>query len=80
MEPSGFCSTAIDFVPIKRADVCLCLFAHTMLADVRMEQRDEQKDRKIKSEREMFYGFKVVITQTMTGKTFLTHRCLYLIW
>lgn len=40
----------------------------------------QQKDREIKSEREMFYGFQVIITQTGRGKTSLIHRCLYLIW
>lgn len=80
MELSGFCSATIDFFPIKCADVRLCLFAHVMFADVRMEQRDQQKGRKIKTEREMINGFKPGITQTMTGKTLLTTHHLYLIW
>lgn len=63
------------FFPIERADVWLCLFARKMLG---MEQTDEQKAQEDK-EREMFYGFKVVITQTMTGKTLLTQCFLYLI-
>lgn len=54
----------------------LVVFARNKFADVSLEQTDGE----IKSEGEMFYGFKVVITQTGRGGTFLIPRHLYLIW
>ncbi len=65
--------------PIEHADLGVCLFAHKKFADVSVEQTDEVKDGVIKSWREMFNGFKVIMAQTVRRKALLIHRCLYLI-
>lgn len=65
--------------PIEHADLWVCLFAHKKFADVSVEQTDAQKDVVIKSGREIFNGFKVIIAQTLSRKTLLIHHCLYLI-
>lgn len=56
--------------PIEHADIWLCLFAHKKFADVSEQTRERgtREDGEIKSEGEMFYGFKVISTQIVRGK------------